>query len=169
MTRTWTVNCYCSLGVTHRNCWANILDFILQVFPTTLPLHAQLVNTAWTPQTNQYLVQTAPSVVPQGHVTYLSATFVLLGGIVPCLTAVSMDTSVQMELIALQEEHYQLFVFPVITAMKPKPKFHAQLAIIVQLDLRHTYAVPLGFTVIQKIVVILLTLIPVPVSRRFVL
>lgn len=80
-----------------------------------------------------------------------------------------MDTSVQMELIALQEEHYQLFVFPVITAMKPKPKCHAQLAIIVQLDLRHTYAVPLGFTVIQKIVVILLTLIPVPVSRRFVL
>ena len=79
-----------------------------------------------------------------------------------------MDTSVQTELSALREERHQLFVFLVITARKLKLKFHAQLAFIVQMDPSHTSPVPTGLTVIRKIVVIPLTLLQVPASRRYV-
>lgn len=140
----------------------------MKVSPTTPRLHVQLVSTVLMPQTNPYLVQMAPSVIPQGHVTYLSVTFVLPGGIVLCRTVVSMDTSAQTELSALREEHHQLFVFLVITARKLKLKFHAQLAFIVQMDPSHTSPVPTGLTVIRKIVVIPLTLVQVPASRRYV-
>lgn len=109
------------------------------------------------PQTNQYPVQTAPSVIPLEHVTYLTATFVLLETSVLFLIAVSGDTSVQMALFVLLEEPRQQFVYQVITAKKPKLKCRVQLVFTVQMVLHHISLVLQGTTVTRQIVVILLT------------
>ena len=109
------------------------------------------------PLTTQYPVQLEPTEMTQEHAIYLIATSVLLATSVPCQTAVSGATSVQMAHFALLEDLHPQFACQVTTADKPKPKCHAQLVFTVQMVLFHTFLVLRGITVTPPIDVIVLT------------
>ena len=120
------------------------------------------------PQTIQYPVQMEPTEMTLEHVIYLIATSVLLATSVPCQTAVSGATSVQMEHFAPLEDLHPQFACQGTTADKPKLKCHAQLVFTVQMVLLHIFLVLRGTTATQPIDVTVTTRMRVPASQRYV-